>query len=173
MKNIGGIFLSLMLGAVTPAALADDPDERVELPQVSKHPAAVHGKVSVAPESKIRPPCEGDAENEDFQKEVLSNPTISDLARARALTGGGGNTAVIVQSGNSNRSSITQSGDNNYASQTQTGNMNDIYVEQRGKHNCSQEKQTGNYNHKVKIQNGNKEETTIDQVGGGDASAKP
>lgn len=102
----------------------------------------------------------------DYQAEVLSDPRISESARANAVlneNGFDGNTAVIVQGGKANKSLIRQSGKNNSARQTQTGEKNDLRVEQNGDNNRSEEKQTGKNNHKVKIQNGIKEEETIDE----------
>jgi hypothetical protein len=97
---------------------------------------------------------------------VLSDPSISNIARAKEITGGGGNTAVVVQNGKANHSTVKQSGCGNTAAQTQNGENNDIQLDQQGDHNLSAEKQTGNYNHKVIIQNGQREETTvIKQVG--------
>ncbi len=109
----------------------------------------------------------------DYQKAVLSDPHLSELARANAATQSsppapsstGGNQAVIRQEGTSNVSSVTQEGSNNKALQTQKGRFNDLAVRQAGTDNVSVEKQVGDYNHKVKTQNG---VTTEEFSGDGD-----
>jgi len=102
-----------------------------------------------------------DIEHKDYQQEILSNQNISDIARTKAITGSGGNTAVIIQDGDANYSAVWQSGNNNYARQTQNGDDNSIQLNQKGNHNYSDEKQTGKYNRKMIIQNGERKKTTI------------
>jgi hypothetical protein len=129
------------------------------IPQVSDIPSP-H---SEAGKNKMELPLQSGTyeATKDYQKQVLSDPRISDIARARELTGDGGNTAIITQNGSSNKSSVTQKGKNNYARQKQNGKANDIYLNQQGDHNRSEEKQVGDYNRRVKIQNGDEEETIL------------
>ena len=156
MKMIFGIIVGFIFVVIAGVAIANN-----SIPQVSGESTTNNAESSL-----LSGDTPTDSKDSDYQKKILSDPTISDVARTKALTGNGGNTAVIVQEGNSNKSTITQSGDDNYASQTQEGEFNDIQLEQQGDHNRSDEKQTGKYNHKVIIQNGQREETTtIEQVG--------
>lgn len=134
-------------------------DSRIE--QVSPIPAPAAPSANETA-LKRRLPANGE-ENTDYQTQVLSNPYMSDIARARSMTGGGGNTAIINQEGASNSSSVVQSGKNNYSRQTQKGKANDIYLNQQGDNNRSDESQIGEYNHKVIIQNDNEEETTEEE----------
>ena len=94
----------------------------------------------------------------NYQDKILSDPATNSGARVGVQ--GGGNTAIIRQSGSQNSSSITQSGNNNYAEQSQNGNHNEIYLKQKGKNNRHTENQTGDHNRKVIIQNGTE---TVDE----------
>ena len=152
---IFGIIMGLILVVIAGVTIADN-----SIPQVSDKATANNAEASL-----LSGDTTTDSEDSNYHKKILSDPTISNIARTKAITGNGGNTAIIVQEGNSNKSTITQSGDDNYASQTQEGEFNDIRLEQQGDHNRSDEKQTGKYNHKIIIQNGKSEETiTIEQV---------
>ena len=154
------IIAVVSLGALagTDFALADSP---LDIPQVSKKPITkgVDGSVPIQDsEVNLAPPM-------DYQQQVISDPNISNFARAQAAINAskdgssGGNVAIINQDGTSNSSTVIQSGNNNYASHTQKGVDNDIYLDQQGNNNQSNELQTGKHSHKVIIQNGDKVET--------------
>jgi hypothetical protein len=105
-----------------------------------------------------------DSQEQDYQSQILSDPTISGPGRVNAMTGGDGvNTAIIVQHGDANSSNVIQNGSNNFARQKQTGTMNELKLEQNGKHNRSEEEQNGDYNHKIILQNGKASESLIIQ----------
>lgn len=100
-------------------------------------------------------------EENDYQDQILSNPETNAAARI-GIKQGGGNTAIIRQSGHRNSSSITQSGESNMAIQGQEGTDNQIMLIQSGIHNQNFEKQKGSHNRKVIIQNDT--ETILEQV---------
>jgi hypothetical protein len=170
IKKLYGIFAGIAATAISAGALAEDtPVDPLDIPQVTATPSkntAANKDVSSSDEELMLRGGQGNSG--DYQNDVLSNPMITDIGRASSLTGGGGNTAIIVQKGNSNRSSVTQSGNNNYASHSQTGNSNDITVNQSGEDNESVEDQNGDNNHKVITQNGQTEETTNGKKNEGD-----
>lgn len=157
-----GLVVAGFSGAGTSSeCLADD--EGVNIPQASDKTVNASGNHGLKDGVEA---TDGDGTpKRDYQTEVLSNPNISEIGRVEEITGGGGNTATIVQQGVANDSSVEQEGNDNSASQTQKGKSNDLLVKQNGDHNRSEESQTGDYNHKVKIQSGKKVETTIKQAG--------
>jgi hypothetical protein len=159
MKGQNWITAGLLLALASGDALAQEAS--AEIPQVSAVPSPHSETHRNKSEQSLQSSTYRNEATKDYQRQVLSDPRISDIARAKELTGDGGNTAIITQSGSSNKSSVTQKGKNNYARQEQNGKANDIYLNQQGDHNRSEEKQVGDYNHKVKIQNGDEEETIL------------
>jgi len=156
MKKIFGIIMGFILAITTSIAVADS-----SISQVSGKSTADNSEASL-----LSIDNKDDSKDNNYQKQILSDPAISDIARTKAITSNGGNTAVIVQEGKSNKSTITQSGNDNYAKQTQKGEYNDIHLDQQGDNNSSDEEQIGKHNHKIIIQNKqSKETTTIEQVG--------
>lgn len=154
MKNLRGLFIGLLLATAAHTALAED--NSVSIPQVSDQASGQDGSESPMYKGEHNAP----AQQNDYQQQILSNPEISDIGRANALTGGGGNTAIITQEGSANRSTVTQRGKSNYARQRQIGTSNDINLNQQGDRNESDEEQQGEYNHKTIIQNGHCEDST-------------
>lgn len=101
---------------------------------------------------------------DDYQKQILSNPETNQGARVGIGSNQtGGNTAIINQNGSSNSSSIIQSGSNNKAEQYQKGKNNSLHLNQKGKNNYHKESQIGDNNKKVIIQN-DSSEVIIEQV---------
>jgi hypothetical protein len=124
-----------------------------DIPQVSGESAPSGSAISER-ELLIQSSGNG-AGSGDYQQNILSDSVLNDRARVQSMTsGGGGNTAIIVQKGTANKSKVVQSGDNNYAKHTQDGDDNDIVVEQSGENNVSEEEQKGSKNKKKIIQNG-------------------
>ncbi len=153
MKRNYGIILGLLLSLISKDALS----ETYAIEQVHGQP------ITDTPNDPklINRPNNEYPQAQDYQKSILSNKDISDIARTKAITGNGGNTATIIQNGNNNHSDVTQSGNGNYSNQTQTGDVNNISLKQEGNDNHSNEKQTGKYKYKEITQNGNRKETMI------------
>jgi hypothetical protein len=158
MKKIYGVIFGVIFILVSRNVLAEtDTIEQVQGQPVIEAPSDPN---------LLCPPDNDDTQSKDYQKSILSNKDISEIARTKAITGNGGNTATIIQNGNDNNSNVSQSGNNNYASHTQNGDSNTITLDQKGNDNSSCEKQTGKNNRKTIIQNGKKKETIIlEQVG--------
>lgn len=119
---------------------------------------------SAEPDSVIQKSGEDMGKQDDYQKQILSNPETNQGARVGIGSNQtGGNTATINQNGSSNSSSIIQSGSNNKAEQYQKGKNNSMYLNQQGKNNYHKESQIGDNNKKVIIQN-DSTEVIIEQV---------
>ncbi len=149
MRNSYGIVFGVIMMIATQPVLAAERD--FSIPQVSGTPVEDKGPL----DGEFMIQMQTNQNTVDHQKNVLSDQTISDIARAKKITGNGGNTATVIQNGKENSSEITQEGDNN-----------EVYVKQDGDHNVSEEKQEGNNNKKTVIQNGKKTVSpVIEQVG--------
>jgi hypothetical protein len=102
----------LFWGAIAGTALAQDAG--VNIPQVSSIPNPKAKEIATP-----APPRSNPGDNTDYQQNVLSNPTISDIARANSLTNGGGNTSAVVQDGSTAAPQDTKQTDHNTQPPTQ------------------------------------------------------
>jgi len=116
MKNARTIFMDVLLIAfLTTATTAFAEDDNLAIPQVAgqDNVKVENNKADTA----LLKNAHNDASKKDYQKQILSNPKISDIGRASTLTSGGGNTATVVQQSAANHYNGKHTANDNHSIQ--------------------------------------------------------